>query len=155
MTVGRRMVVVWAVAIAATGLAACGRSDGDAARPAPRDFIGEWIGDTLPAVAVPGRVPWLRVRPDSQAEFLIEYLGRGIVRHPGYWHARGRELTFLPSNADGKLYAPPLVWRLDGARLQPVRWDKELYGDAGMMLRRGTPPPAAAPAADSGTGGTR
>lgn len=138
---------VMALAGAAALAAGCGGSGGEG--PAPREFTGSWVSDTLPTIAGPGRVVRLEMRADTQAALSTEFIGRGTVFLPGFWHARGDEMTLQPVDLQQRPNALPLVWRLKGGRLVPVRWNKELYGESGIPLHRWAPP--AAPAADTTT----
>ena len=138
-------VMAW-VMLAGAGLAACGGAGGGGgggAAPPRSEFVGVWGSDTLPGVASVPRLAVLEIQADSQAALAIEFVGRGIVHHPGRWLSRGSELTFQPLDRNREASALPLVWRLDGERLVPLRWDKGLFGDAGLPLRLGGRRPAA------------
>lgn len=102
-------------------------------------FAGPWVSDTLPTEVGRGRVARLNVRPDTAAVLSMEYVGRGSVNLPGHWSARGTELTFQPVDIDFRPNARPFIWRLERDRLVPVRWDKGLYGETGVPLRRWVP----------------
>ena len=113
-------------------------------------FAGAWISDTLPTTVGAGRVARLEVRPDTQAALTIEWVRRGTTVHSGFWHARGTEFTFQPVDQQRRPTILPLVWRLEAERLVPVRWNRDLYGEAGITLRRWVPPADSA-AADTTT----
>ena len=128
------------------GAVACSGSNGGPA-PARSEFVGLWAGDTLPGDGLVGRVARLAVEADTQAMLALDFVGRGTVYHSGRWSFRGSELTLQPSNSSGEPTELPLVWRLEGERLVPVRWNRSVYGDSGLPLRRVEQP--AAPQADS------
>jgi len=140
MRIGSTVVALVGAAVLGTG---CGGSE--AGGPAPRAFTGSWISDSLPTTTGTVRVARFEVRADTEAVLSMEFVGRGTVFQPGYWHARGAEITLQPVDLQQRPSAIPLVWRLEGERLVPVRWNKDLYGAVGVPLRRWVPP--AAPAA--------
>jgi hypothetical protein len=140
------------------GLALAGCSHGErpaqASSPDTLKWHGMYVSDTLPSAG--GLVEWvayLNVGPDTQAFLAIEFLHSGTVYRRGIWRARGRELTFEPRREDGMPLGKVLVWRLDSLRLEPVRWDRELFGTGGIPLTK-QPPAAPTRAADTTTGGT-
>jgi hypothetical protein len=139
-----RRLTVRAFAGAALLAAGCGGTGGDA--PAPRAYTGSWISDTLPSVAGRGRVARLEMRSDTQAVLSTEFIGRGTVFLSGVWRARGNEVSLQPVDIWNRPIAVPLVWRVEGDRLVPVRWNKDLYGEAGIPLRRSVLPGAPAAA---------
>jgi len=145
-TVGAARAAAAAVVLAAIG--ACGSGEGAAAGPAAWEFVGAWVSDTLPALASPGRVARLELRADSQAALSTEFIRRGTVFVSGFWHARGSEVTLQPVDLALRPNALPLVWRLEDGRLVPVRWNKDVYGEAGIPLHR--PAPQALPADTTG-----
>lgn len=135
MRIGRTVLALAGVAVLATG---CGGSE--AGGPAPGAFTGTWVSDTLPALTAAGRVARLEVRSDTQAVLSTEFVGRGTTFLPGYWRARGSEFTLQPVDRQMRPSALPLVWRLESDRLVPVRWNKDLYGEIGVPLRRWAQP---------------
>jgi len=150
---------VWLVALVpcALALAACskGKSPAQASLPDTLTWHGLYSSDTLPSMGgVLARVAHLAVGPDTQAMLAIEFVHRGIVFRRGIWWATGRELTFEPRRGDGTPLEKVIVWRLEGLRLVPVRWDAERYGAGGIPLTR-QPPAASTPPADTTTGAKR
>jgi len=145
--VGAALAAAAAVALGSVG--ACGSGEGAASGPAPREFVGVWVSDTLPALASPGRVVRLEVRADTQAALSTEFIRRGTVFVSGFWRARGSEFTLQPVDLALRPNALPLVWRLEDGRLVPVRWNRDVYGEAGIPLHR--PAPQALPADTTGT----
>jgi hypothetical protein len=141
----------------ALALAACSKakSPAQASLPDSLKWHGLYVSDTLPPVGgTLVRVAHLAVGPDTQAMLAIEFLQRGTVFRRGIWWATGSELTFEPRNADGKPLAKAFVWRLEGLRLVPVKFDADLYGADGIPLTR-QPLTAAPPPADTTAGVTR
>jgi len=133
---------------------ACGGLGGSARRAAPPDsakWSGLYVSDTLPAADVRGRMVRLAIGTDTVAVLEIEFIGRGVVSRRGAWSARGEELSFEPRRGDGRPLEPALVWRLEGNRLVPLRWNREMYGSDGLPLTKQVLP-ASAPA--DTTGGT-
>lgn len=150
---GRRIGVTMLLALA-LALAACakGKSPAQASLPDSLQWHGTYVSDTLPPVGgTLLRVAHFAVGPDTQAMMAIEFLQRGIVFRRGIWWATGSELTFEPRRGDGTPLELAFVWRLDGLRLVPVKFDADLYGAGGIPLTR--QPPAVAPAADTTTAG--
>lgn len=144
--------MVWMVLVPCAVLA-CGRR-GEPARQVAAPDYAKWsalyVSDTLPAADVRGRVVRLAIGTDTMALLEIEFIGRGGVSRSGVWSARGEELTFEPRHIDGRPLEAALVWRLEGNRLLPLRWNRELYGSGGLPLTKQTPP---APAPADTTGG--
>jgi hypothetical protein len=141
----------------ALALAACSKPKSPALSSLPDTlrWHGLYRSDTLPSVGgLLARVAQLAVGPDTQAAMAIEYLHRGIVFRRGIWWAAGQELTFEPRSGDGTPTGKAFVWRLEGLRLVPVRYDADLYGAGGIPLTR-QPLAAAAPPADTITGAGR
>jgi len=133
---------------------ACGRQGGPAQRAAPPDsakWSGLYASDTLPAADVRGRVVRLAIGTDTVAVLEIEFIGRGVVSRRGAWSALGEELTFEPRRGDGRPLETAFVWRLEGNRLVPLRWNREMYGSDGLPLTKQVLPSSAP--ADT-TGGT-
>ncbi|MGD0483808.1 MAG: hypothetical protein ABSB58_04035 [Gemmatimonadales bacterium] len=137
-----RGIVVAALLPCAVALAACGKAGGTAGSAAPPD-TAKWSGlyatDTLPGEVRP-RVVRLAVGGDTLAALSIEFVGVGTTIHPGRWSAEGDVLTMQPMRGDGTLGELPFVWRLDGARLVPLKWDRVVYGERGMTLTKQAAP---------------
>ncbi len=137
-----------AVALAGA-LAACGGQ-----RAVVRDFAkwsGWYVSDTLTGGVRP-RVLWLQVRYDTAADVALEFVGAGTTHHPGWWLARGNELTVQPTLVDGTPNELPFRWRLEGGKLVPLTWDHSVYGDKAVTLTKLVAP---ARAADSTAGARR
>lgn len=133
-----RGIVVAALLPCAVALAACGkagRTAGSAAPPDTARWNGLYVSDTLPGEARP-RVVRLAVGPDTVAAVSIEIVGLGTTLHPGRWSAEGDVLTMQPTRGDGTPNELPLVWRLTGTRLVPLKWDRVMYGARGVTLTR-------------------
>jgi hypothetical protein len=82
------------------------------------------------------RLMRLIVRADTTADFSIEFIGVGTTHHPGHWTADGDRLTMQPELASGTPSEFPFRWRLEGARLVPLAWDKNVYGGERVELTR-------------------
>jgi hypothetical protein len=152
---GIRGFVVVALVPCVAALGACGGREGSAGRAVPPDTArwgGYYVSDTIPGAAHQ-RVVRLQVGPDTVATVNLEVVGIGITFHPGRWSARGDELTMQPTRGDGTPNEVAFRWRLDGDRLIPLKWDRTVYGDRGVELRKQSPP--AAPPADSSAGAKR
>jgi hypothetical protein len=142
---------VWMVLLPCA-LFACGGQRESAQRAVPPDsakWNGLYVSDTLPAEDVRGRVARLAIGPDTLAMLEIQFIGRGGVTRRGVWWARGEELTFEPRRADGSPLETAFLWRLEGNRLVPLRWNREIYGSGGLPLTKQTLP-ASAPADTTG-----
>ena len=151
---GRRIGVAMLLALA---LAACakGKSPAQASLPDSLRWHGTYVSDTLPPVGgTLSRVAHFAVGPDTQAMMAIEFLHRGTVFRRGIWWATGSELTFEPRRGDGTPLEKAFVWRLDGLRLVPVKFNADLYGAGGIPLTR-QPPAVVPPPADTTTAGAR
>ncbi len=140
--------VAGAVALAGA-LAACGGQRVVVRDPAR--WSGWYVSDTLPGDTRP-RVLWLQVRYDSTADVALEFVGAGTTHHPGWWLARGNELTMQPTRTDGTPNELPFRWRLEGGKLVPLAWDHSVYGDKAVTLTKLVAP---ARAADSTAGARR
>ena len=151
---GRRAGVATLLALA---LAACskGKSPAQASLPDTLKWHGMYVSDTLPEIGGSlARVAHFAVGPDTQAMMAIEFLHRGTVFRRGIWWASGSELTFEPRSGDGTPLEKAFVWRLEGLRLVPLKFDPELYGAGGIPLTK-QPPAAAPPPADTIAGANR
>jgi hypothetical protein len=138
----------------AVALTACAKpkSPALASLPDTLKWHGMYLSDTMPSVGgLLARVAHFAVGPDTQAILALEFLHRGTVFRRGVWWAAGAELTFEPRRGDGTPTEKAFVWRLEGLRLVPVRYDAELYGAGGIPLTR-QPPADPAPAADTTAG---
>ena len=141
---GRRArgIVVGVLLPCAVALAACGKGRGTAGSGAPPD-IAKWSGlyasDTLPGEIHP-RVVRLAISGDTLAAVSIEFVGVGTTFHPGRWSAEGEVLTVQPTRGDGPPDELPFVWRLEGGRLVPLKWDRVVYGERGMILTKQAAP---------------
>lgn len=135
----RRLVVFAAVLLpCAVALAGCGKGAGTAGSAAPPDtakWNGLYASDTLPGEVHP-RVLRLAVGPDTVAAVSIEFVGVGVTLHPGHWTAVGDVLTMQPTRGDGTPNELPFVFRLEGNRLVPLKWDRAVYGERGIPLTR-------------------
>ncbi len=139
--------MVWMVLLPCAVIA-CGGQREPAQRAVPPDsakWNGLYVSDTLPAADVRGRVARLAIGPDTLAALEIQYVGRGAVLRRGVWWARGEELTFEPRRGDGRPLETAFLWRLEGGRLVPLRWNREVYGSGGLPLtKQALPAPAPA-----------
>ena len=137
-----RGIVVAALLPCAVALAACGKSGGKAGSTAPPD-TAKWSGlyatDTLSGELRP-KVVRLASGGDTLAAGSIEFVGGGTTMHPGRWSAEGDVLTMQPTRPDGEPNELPFVWRLEGTRLVPLKWDRVAYGDKGLTLTKQAPP---------------
>jgi hypothetical protein len=150
-----RGIVMLVLLPCAAALAACGKGERAAGSGAPPDtakWNGLYVSDTLPGEARP-KVMRLSVGPDTVAAVWMEFVGLGITRHPGRWSAEGDVITMQPTLGDGTPNEPALVWRMEGTRLVPVKWDRMVYGERGVTLTRQVLP-ATAPA-DTAAGARR
>ena len=150
-----RGIAMLALLPCAAALAACGKGEpaaGGVARPDTARWNGLYVSDTLPGEARP-RVIRLAVGPDTMAAVYTEFVGLGITLHPGRWAAKGDVITMQPTRGDGTPTELALVWRMEGTRLVPVKWDRTIYGERGVTLTRQVPP-AKAPA-DTAAGARR
>jgi hypothetical protein len=95
----------------------------------------------------------LAIGADTAAALSVEFVGLGTTYHPGRWSASGDRLTVQPTRSDGTPNENPLVWRLEGDRLVPVEWDRNVYGPQGLPLAKRARPAPAPP--DSNAGGKR
>ena len=130
--------MVWMVLVPCAILA-CGRHGGPARRAAPPDsakWSGLYVSDTLPAADIRGRIARLAIGPDTMATLEIHFLGRGAVLRHGVWWARGEDLTFEPRRVDGRPLESAFLWRLEGSRLVPLRWNRDVYGSGGLPLTK-------------------
>lgn len=144
--------MVWMVLVPCAVLA-CGCQGGSAQRAAPPDsakWSGLYVSDTLPAADVRGRMVRLAIGTDTMAILEIEFVGRGGVARRGVWSVRGEELSFEPRHIDGRPLETAFVWRLEGDRLVPLRWNRDVYGSGGLPLTKQALP---APAPADTTGG--
>jgi hypothetical protein len=134
--------VVAALLPCAVALAACGKGGGTAGSAAPPD-IARWSGlyatDTLPG-ELRHRVVRLAIGGDTLAALSIEFVGVGTTMHPGRWSAEGDVLTMQPTRGGGPPDELPFVWRLEGTRLVPLKWDRVVYGEKGMTLTKQAAP---------------
>jgi hypothetical protein len=143
--------MVWMVLLPCT-VFACGGQRESAQPTVPPDsakWNGLYYSDTLPAADARGRVVRLEIGPDTLAILEIQFIGRGGVMRRGVWWARGEELTFEPRRADGNPLETAFLWRLEGSRLVPLRWNREIYGSGGLPLTKQVLP-ASAPADTAG-----
>ena len=143
--------MVWMVLVPCAVLA-CGRQGGSAQRAAPPDsakWSGLYVSETLPAADSRGRIARLTIGTDTMAMLEIQFIGRGGVSRRGVWWARGEELTFEPRRVDGRPLETAFLWRLEGNRLVPLRWNREIYGSGGLPLTKQALP-ASAPADTTG-----
>ena len=143
--------------VLALALAACGqtKSPAEASLPDSLRWHGMYISDTLPSLGGDvARVAHLAVGPDTQAIMTIEFVQRGTIFRRGIWWANKAKLTFEPRRGDGTPAENVFVWRLDGQRLVPVEWDRELHGVGGIPLTK-QPPVAPLPPADTNSGANR
>jgi hypothetical protein len=132
-----RRAGIAALGVMVLSLAACSkpRSPALASLPDTLKWHGMYLSDTLPSVGgLLARVVHFAIGPDTQALLAIEFLHRGTVFRRGVWWAAGPELSFEPRRGDGTPTEKAFVWRLDGRRLVPVQWDRELYGAGGIPL---------------------
>jgi hypothetical protein len=134
--------VVAALLPCAVALAACGKGGETAGSAAPPD-IARWSGlyatDTLPG-ELRHRVVRLAIGGDTLAALSIEFVGVGTTMHPGRWSAEGDVLTMQPTRGGGPPDELPFVWRLEGTRLVPLKWDRVVYGEKGMTLTKQAAP---------------
>ena len=143
--------MVWMVLLPCA-VFACGGQRESARRAIPPDsakWSGLYVSDTLPAADVRGRIVRLVIGIDTMAMLEIQFIGRGAVRRHGVWWARGEELTFEPRRVDGRPLETAFLWRLEGSRLVPLRWNRDVYGGGGFPLTKQVPP-ASAPADTTG-----
>jgi hypothetical protein len=137
-----RGIVVAALLPCAVALAACGKVGGTAGSAVPPD-TAKWSGlyatDTLPGELRP-KVVRLKIGGDTLAALFIEFVGVGTTVHPGRWSAEGNELTMQTTRADREPNELPFIWRLEGSRLVPLKWDRVAYGDKGLTLGKQAPP---------------
>jgi hypothetical protein len=137
-----RGIVVTALLPCAVALAACGKGGGKAGSAAPPD-TAKWSGlyatDTLPGELRP-KIVRLAIGNDTLAALSIEFVGVGTTMHPGRWSAQGNELTMQTLRPDGDPNELPFVWRLEGTRLVPLKWDRVAYGEKGLTLSKQAPP---------------
>jgi len=130
--------MVWMVLLPCA-VFACGGQRESAQLTVPPDsakWSGLYVSETLPAADARGRIVKLTIGTDTMARFQIEFIGRGAVFRRGVWWARGEELTFEPRRADGNPLETAFVWRLEGNRLVPLRWNREIYGSGGLPLTK-------------------
>jgi hypothetical protein len=152
---GVRGLVVVTFGVCGAVLAACGGQEGSARPAMPPDgarWSGVYVSDTMPGAAR-ARVFRLEIGPDTAATLSIEFVGVGTTFHPGWWMVRGDELTMQPTGRDGMPAELALRWRLEGTRLLPIQWDKNIYGERGITMQRQALP--ASPPADSSAGAKR
>jgi hypothetical protein len=131
---------------------ACGGQRESAQRAVPPDsakWSGLYVSDTLPAADIRGRIARLAIGPDTMATLEIHFIGRGAVLRHGVWWARGEDLTFEPRRVDGRPLESAFLWRLEGNRLVPLRWNRDVYGSGGLPLTKQAPT-ASAPADTAG-----
>ena len=143
--------MVWMVLLPCALLACGGRRESaqPTVLPDSAKWNGLYVSDTLPAADVRGRVARLAIGPDTLAMLEIQFVGRGGVNRRGVWWARGEELTFEPRRADGIPLETAFLWRLEGNRLVPLRWNREIYGSGGLPLTKQVLP-ASVPADTTG-----
>jgi uncharacterized lipoprotein NlpE involved in copper resistance len=94
--------------------------------------------ERLPAADAAGRIVTLWLEADGTAILETVYVGRG--KSPaarGRWSVRGQhEVAVTLLGSDGRAAEKPLIYELQADRLVPVDWDRRLYGEAGLPLRR-------------------
>ena len=144
----RGIVVAGSVAGLAA-LAACGEPRVVVRNPAK--WSGWYQSDTLHGGVRP-RVMRLMINLDSTADVSVDFSGVGTTHHPGWWLAKGNELTMQPTRAGGTPNELPFKWRLEGGRLVPLAWDHKVYGDQAAVLTKLVAP---ARPADSTAGAKR
>jgi len=143
--------MVWMVLLPCAVFACGGRRE-SAQRAVPPDsakWSGLYVSETLPAADSRGRIARLTIGTDTMAMLEIQFIGRGGVSRRGVWWARGEELTFEPRRVDGRPLETAFLWRLEGNRLVPLRWNREIYGSGGLPLTKQALP-ASAPADTTG-----
>ena len=90
---------------------------------------------TLPAADGPGREITLTLRQDGTAEMRTEYAGKDApIIEQGRW-TRAADIvavTLRGKDGDGET---SLSWTRDNDMLIPRKWDKSLYGEAGLPLK--------------------
>ncbi len=146
---GVRMRIVAGGVALAGALAGCGGRE--VAVRDPARWGGMYRSDTLRGGTLP-RVMWLQVGYDTTADVGVEFVGAGMTQHPGWWRARGDELTMQPTRQDGVPIGLAFRWRLEGGKLIPLQWDHSVYGEKGVTLTRLVAP---ARPADSTAGAKR
>jgi hypothetical protein len=125
---GRRSAVAALAAAMLLALAACPLPQ----KPPPAVTVAGVYHARLPAADATARVVTLWLQPGGAASFETVFVGKG--RGPvesGRWSATEDEVTV---HLDGQ--SEPLVFGIAGARLVPRRWDRSLYGEAGLELTR-------------------
>ncbi len=143
---------------AVAALAACGKGGAAAGRAVPGDtakFSGIYDSDTLPSASGRGRLAKLAVGTDTAAALSVEFIGLGVTYHPGRWSSDGDVLTLQPTRSDGTPIENPLTWRLEGNRLVPVSWNRDVYGAQGLPLVKQAKPAPAPQRPDSNAGAAR
>jgi hypothetical protein len=155
----RLEIQVWVALLAlAFGAGACGRSNtsgteggagspGGGAAPSATAASIPWGEDTvwadakLPAGEKTRSAVALTLAPGGNASMTTDYVGRGIGMDVGWWSVRNDTVAIQFSTIDGKTSGTISTWRVKGAEMTPLVFNKTEWGPEGVPfeVRTGRP----------------
>ena len=100
----------------------------------PGNVSGVYDG-VLPSADSPGRKIVLDLRPDSTATLRVDETGEGSPVEQGRWSSLPPQIRFDFLPVSGRRQES-ITWTIDGDELVPLIWNKDIYGLAGLRLRR-------------------
>ncbi len=100
----------------------------------PGNVSGVYEG-VIPSADSTGRKIVLDLRPDSTATLRVEDPAKGNPVEPGRWSSLPPQIRFDFLPVSGRRQES-ITWTIDGDDLVPLIWNKDIYGRAGLRLRR-------------------
>lgn len=77
----------------------------------------------------------LTLYPGGSATLITAYAGGGAGEDLGWWSARHDTLALQLATKDGRASGTTTTWRLEGADLRPLAWNREEWGESGVVFR--------------------
>ena len=116
------------------------RQETPSGAPAPVTAASRWGVDTVLCDARvagadgAGRDLTLTLFPGGSATLRTAHAG-GSGEDLGWWSARHDTLALQLATKDGRASGTTATWRLEGAELWPLRWNREEWGADGVGFR--------------------
>jgi hypothetical protein len=122
-------------AVLLVAVSACSQRD-KKARLAETAVVGIWRNDSLPSANADIRRYRLTMTADGMAEFVSEYVGKGITTERGTWDGADSLVRVVVRGEATGSRPTSILLAMRGDTLSLVQFDTTAWGRSGLSLRR-------------------